>query len=85
MTNWNNNVMYIGVTNSLENRVNEHKHKIYDGFTKKYNINKLVYYEETNNINEAIEREKQIKKWNREKKNKLVESINKDWADLSLS
>ncbi len=84
MTNWNNKVLYIGVTSDLEKRINEHKYKEQDGFTKKYNINKLVYYEETHNIDDAIAREKQLKKWTRAKKNKLIESINKDWKDLSL-
>ena len=84
ITNWNNNVMYIGVTNDLVRRLYEHKNKFYDGFTKKYNLNKLVYFELFIDINEAIRREKEIKKWRREKKNKLVESINPAWRDLGL-
>ena len=83
LTNWNNKVMYIGVTNDLEKRVYEHKNKVVDGFTKKYNVNKLVYYEQTSNIESAIEREKQLKGWKREKKNNLVETINPEWRDLS--
>ena len=69
-TNWNNTVMYIGVTNDLVRRLYEHKNKLYDRFTKKYNLNKLVYFELFFDINEAIKREKEIKKWRREKKNK---------------
>jgi len=84
ITNWNNNVMYIGVTNDLVRRLYEHKNKLYDGFTKKYNLNKLVYFELFFDIEDAIRREKEIKKWRREKKNKLVESINPEWRDLGL-
>lgn len=76
--------MYIGVTNDLVRRLYEHKNKLYDGFTKKYNLNKLVYFELFFDINEAIKREKEIKKWRRDKKNKLVESINPEWRDLGL-
>ena len=83
LTNWNNKVMYIGVTNNLERRVYEHKNKLIDGFTKKYNINKLVYYEYTEQIEAAISREKQIKGWLREKKNQLVSESNPQWRDLS--
>jgi len=61
LTNWNNRVMYIGVTNNLERRMYEHKNKLVDGFTKKYKVNKLVYYEHTPDINAAIAREKEIK------------------------
>jgi putative endonuclease len=84
ITNWNNNVMYIGVTNDLVRRLYEHKNKFYHGFTKKYNLNKLVYFELFFDMSDAIRREKEIKKWRREKKNKLVESINPDWRDLGL-
>jgi putative endonuclease len=84
LTNDNNKVMYIGMTNDLEKRVIEHKQKLIKGFTERYNVNKLVYYEYTNNVMSAIEREKQIKKWRREKKNLLVESMNPGWRDLSL-
>ena len=68
MTNWNDKVMYIGITNNIIRRVYEHKNKLIDGFTKKFNIIKLVYYETFQDANLAIEREKQIKKWRREKK-----------------
>ena len=84
LTNWDNSVMYIGMTNNLERRLYEHKNKLISGFTKKYNINKLVYYEHTTNVNAAIAREKEIKKWRREKKNNLVVSMNPDWQELNL-
>ena len=67
LTNWNNHVMYIGVTNNLQRRIYEHKEKLIDGFTSKYNVNKLVYYEETTDIKSAIAREKQLKGWRRSK------------------
>ena len=85
LTNWNNKVMYIGMTNNLERRLFEHKTKMVDGFTKKYNVNKLVYFEETSDVHVAIAREKEIKKWRREKKNNLVISMNPEWKDLSDS
>ena len=84
LTNWNNEVMYVGVTNNLERRVYEHKNKLVEGFTQKYNVHKLVCFESTDDVLAAIEREKQIKKWRREKKNRLVEQMNPTWADLSL-
>ncbi|MBI4744939.1 MAG: GIY-YIG nuclease family protein [Actinobacteria bacterium] len=84
LTNWNNKVIYVGVTNDLERRIYEHKNKLIKGFTEKYNVTKLVYFEETQNIIAAIEREKEIKKWRREKKNQLVNLINPRWDDLSL-
>lgn len=84
MTNWNNKVIYTGVTNNLERRIYEHKNKLIKGFTAKYNINKLVYFDSTKDINSAIEREKEIKSWRRDKKNRLVESMNPEWKDLSL-
>ncbi|MBE9516383.1 MAG: GIY-YIG nuclease family protein [Proteobacteria bacterium] len=83
MTNWNNKVMYIGVTNNIERRIYEHKQKLVSGFTEKYNISKLVYLEESDCIDSAINREKQIKKWRRSKKNDLVKAINPKWNDLS--
>lgn len=78
-----NTVLYIGVTNNLERRVLEHKNKINKGFTSRYNVDKLVYFEEYTNINEAIKREKQLKKWNRQWKIDLIEKINPDWKDLA--
>jgi len=83
ITNWNNKVLYTGVTNNLERRIFEHKNKIIKGFTSKYNINKLVYFDYTDNINSAIVREKQIKGWTRKKKNELIEEMNPEWKDLS--
>lgn len=71
------------MTNDLNRRLYEHKNKIIQGFTQKYNLNKLVYFEETNDINAAITREKEIKKWRREKKDKLVNQLNPNWIDLS--
>ena len=83
LTNMNNKVMYVGVTNNLERRVYEHRHKLVKGFTEKYNITKLVYFEETHDVIAALTREKEIKKWRREKKNTLVLSMNPKWKDLS--
>ena len=83
LTNRNNKVMYVGVTNNLERRMYEHKHKLVEGFTQKYNVDKLVYFEETRNVYAALEREKEIKKWRREKKNALVLKGNEEWRDLS--
>lgn len=74
--------LYIGVTNDLIRRVTEHKQGIIPGFTKKYNCNKLIYYERYQNINDAISREKEIKKWRRENKIKLFEPTNPGWRDL---
>ena len=71
--------LYVGVTNDIERRVYEHKHKLVDGFTKKYNLTWLAYYEETSDIAAAIEREKQIKNWRRSKKVALIESMNPGW------
>lgn len=82
LTNKNNKVIYTGVTNDLKRRVYEHKEKFIDGFTKKYNVNKLVYYEFTSDINSAIQREKQIKAGSRQKKIDLINSINPEWKDL---
>ncbi|NER02335.1 MAG: GIY-YIG nuclease family protein [Okeania sp. SIO3C4] len=82
MTNKRNTVLYTGVTNDLIKRVYEHKSKLVEGFTKKYNINKLVYYEMYENPSEAIAREKQIKAGSRQKKINLVNSMNFEWKDL---
>lgn len=82
LTGWDCKVMYIGVTNDLKRRLYEHKNKNYPGFTKKYNVDKLVYYELFFDINDAIRREKELKKWRREKKNILVETKNPTWNDL---
>ena len=78
----NNNIFYIGVTNDLKRRIYEHKQKLIDGFTKKYNLGKLVYFEDFKDISRAIEREKQLKKWSRIKKISLIEMQNPNWIDL---
>ena len=83
LTNWNNKVVYVGVTKDLMRRLEEHKNKLVPGFTSKYNVHKLVYFEETEDVLMALEREKEIKKWRREKKNNLIEKKNPEWKDLS--
>ena len=85
ITNKNNSTLYIGVTNDLNRRIYEHKNKLVDGFSKRYNLNKLVYYETTTEIKEALQREKILKGWTRLRKNDLIESKNPLWNDLSLS
>ena len=82
MTN-RSKTLYTGVTNDLERRVFEHKHKLIPGFTKKYNITRLVYFEEGTDIDSAIMREKQIKGWLRKKKIDLIEKENPEWKDLA--
>jgi putative endonuclease len=82
LTNKSNKVLYIGVTNDIARRVYEHKTKMIEGFTKKYNLDKLVYLEETDSIESAILREKQLKKWRREKKIALIENLNPCWEEL---
>jgi putative endonuclease len=77
-------MIYTGMTNDLERRVYEHKMKLVPGFTSKYNLNTLVYYEVADDVNSAIAREKQIKGWLRKKKVTLINSMNPDWKDLSL-
>jgi putative endonuclease len=83
MTNYRMTVLYIGVTNDLERRVYEHKKKLADGFTKKYNLDRLVYFEETDDVTVAIEREKQLKRWVRRRKAALVATMNPEWRDLA--
>ena len=83
LTNWNNQVMYVGVTSHLTRRVQEHKEHLGAGFTSKYNVSKLVYFEETGDVHAALSREKEIKKWRRAKKNALVVTMNPQWRDLS--
>jgi putative endonuclease len=82
MASKRNGTLYIGVTNNLIKRVYEHKNNIVEGFTKKYSVHKLVYYEETPDIYSAIEREKRLKKWNRRWKIELIEKFNRNWEDL---
>ncbi len=83
LTNKSNKVLYIGVTNDLIRRIFEHKNKLVEGFTKKYNLLKLVYYETTKDIESAIIREKQLKNWHREWKMNLINQFNPGWKDLS--
>lgn len=82
MTNNNNTTLYIGVTNDLIRRVYEHRNKLIGGFTKKYQMMKLIYFEQFNDIYEAISREKQLKNWHRVWKEKLINEINPKWLDL---
>ncbi|MFA5080180.1 MAG: GIY-YIG nuclease family protein [Candidatus Paceibacterota bacterium] len=83
ITNYNNTVLYTGVTNNLKRRIQEHKNKIILGFSSKYNLNKIVYYEQFSDIEDAISREKQIKGGSREKKIILINNMNPEWKDLS--
>lgn len=85
LTNKHNNVLYTGVTNDLIRRVYEHKSKLVAGFTQKYNVDRLVYYEVCESIVAAIEREKQIKGWKRKKKQDLINALNPEWNDLYRS
>ena len=82
LTNENNRVLYTGVTNDLERRLFEHENGLAEGFTKRYRVHKLVYYDASPDVRAAIAREKQIKGWTREKKNALVEGMNPAWEDL---
>ncbi|MDB4427772.1 GIY-YIG nuclease family protein [Porticoccaceae bacterium] len=84
LINRSNKVMYAGVTGNLERRLAQHKDKSVSGFTTKYRIDRLVYYELTSDVLSAIAREKEVKKWRREKKNRLVESINPQWIELEV-
>jgi putative endonuclease len=79
----NSRTLYTGLTNNLTRRVYEHRHKLVPGFTAQYNITRLVYFEETGEVQTALAREKQIKGWLRAKKIALIESVNPTWADLS--
>ena len=83
LANWDDSVLYIGVTNDLLRRLYEHRNHLADGFTSKYNVHKLVYFEYTGDVNSAISREKQLKGWQRDKKNALISKANPTWKDLS--
>ena len=84
LANYTNKVLYIGMTNDLKRRIYEHKNKIFEGgFTEKYNVNKLVYFEEVSDVKAAIQREKNLKKWKREWKEELIEKVNPEYKDLS--
>lgn len=82
MASWSK-VIYIGMTNNLVRRVYEHKHEIIDGFTKKYQCKRLVFFESSNDVDSILEREKQLKRWGRHKKLVLIKRMNPDWKDLS--
>ena len=82
VTNKNNSVLYTGVTNDLKRRVYEHREKLVEGFTRRYNVTKLVCFETCGDIEVAIAREKQIKGWSRRRKVELINSMNEDWRDL---
>ena len=83
LSNKANTVVYIGVTGDLMRRLWEHRNDVADEFTKRYHVQKLVYYESTTDAQTAIDREKQLKKWRRAKKNELIESVNPAWKDLA--
>jgi putative endonuclease len=83
LTNKGNTTLYIGITNSLERRIYEHKNELVDGFTKKYQLKKLIYYEECSRAIDAIAREKQLKNWHRDWKINLIKSVNPTFKDLS--
>ena len=82
LSNKKRGVLYIGVTSELGKRIEEHKNKNFDGFTKKYNVDKLVYYESVNDADMAIEGEKNLKNWKRDWKIQLIEKYNPEWKDL---
>ncbi len=84
LTNYKQTTFYIGVTGDLHKRIWEHKNKVVEGFTKKYNVDKLVYYEITNDVESAINREKQLKRWHRDWKINLIKEKNPEFRDLSL-
>ena len=83
LTNYNETTFYIGVTGNLQKRIWEHKNKVVEGFTKKYNVDKLVYYELTENVESALNREKQLKRWHRQCKINLIKKMNPEFNDLS--
>ena len=85
LSNWDDSVLYIDVTSNLPKRLYEHRNGLVDGFTKKYNVHKLVYYEETSYLRSALEREKQLKGWTRAKKVALIQTMNPQWKDLSAN
>ena len=85
LSNWDDSVIYIGVTGNLPRRLYEHRNGLAEGFAKKYNVHKLVYYENTSDVYIAISREKQLKGWSRKKKNELITKVNPEWKDLSES
>ena len=85
LSNWDDSVLYIGITSDLMRRLYEHRNHLVDGFTARYNVHKLVYFEYTSDVRSAIEREKQLKGWRRAKKDALISKANPTWDDLSKS
>ena len=85
LSNWDDSVLYIGVTGNLPRRLYEHRNHLVDGFSSKYNTTKLIYFEETTDVYSAISREKQLKGWTRKKKNDLIAKMNPEWTDLSAN
>ena len=85
LSNWDDSVLYIGITSDLMRRLYEHRNHLVDGFTARYNVHKLVYFEYTSDVRSAIEREKQLKGWRRAKKDALISKANPAWDDLSKS
>ncbi len=83
LSNWNDKVLYIGVTSNLPKRLYEHQNHLVNGFSAKYNTYKLIYFESTTDVYSALSREKQLKNWNRAKKNALISQRNPQWEDLS--
>ncbi|UOY05406.1 GIY-YIG nuclease family protein [Muricauda sp. SCSIO 64092] len=84
LTNKKNGTLYIGISNDLERRIWEHRNKLVEGFTKKYSLNRLVYFEQYQYVNDAILREKRLKKWKRQWKINLIEEENPEWNDLAI-
>ncbi len=83
LANKRNGTLYVGITSDLEKRIVQHKTKMFEGFTQKYDVNMLVYFETTDDVGYAIAREKKIKRWNRKWKLELIEKMNPDWEDLA--
>ena len=82
ISNQHNNVLYIGITSNLVQRIYQHKEKFIEGFSAKYNLTKLVYFEQFNDMEDAILREKELKRWRREWKDELIDKMNPSWKDL---
>ena len=83
LANKRNGTLYVGITSDLEKRIVQHKTKMFEGFTEKYDVNRLVYFETTDDVGYAIAREKKIKRWNRKWKLELIEKMNPEWEDLA--
>jgi len=85
MTNKGRTVLYVGMTNSLTRRVSQHRRGEVEGFTERYNVNRLVFYEQYNDVRDAIAREKQLKGWTRKKRERLISKMNPEWTDLAVT